>query len=124
MRAARLDTKSYHVYVPSFGDWGFHMASAAGEPRWSEKVGVATKYLNPAVLRASLSFGGDAERIAAPKVNSLLQPVLQGWWDRLREPRQPASPEPTPASTSTGIERPLTSVATAHQPAANAASRP
>ena len=55
-----------------------------------------------------------------------LQPVLQDWWDRLREPRQPAVPAPAPASTlrSAGIERPLTSAATAHQPAANAASRP
>ncbi len=78
MRAAKLDTKSYHVYVPSFGDWGYHLASAAGEPRFPEKLNVPTKYLNPSVLHSSLAFGGDAEKIPDAKVNSLQQPVLQG----------------------------------------------
>lgn len=84
VRAAKLDTRSYHVYVPSFGDWGFHLAGVAGEPRWPQALSVQTRYLNPSILRASLAFGGDADRTTNAKVNSLLQPTLQelyhaGW---------------------------------------------
>ena len=66
-----------------------------------------------------------------------IQPVLQGWWDRLREPRQPAVPSapasPGPAASSgattpapyptSNTERPLQAATTAQQPAANAGAR-
>ena len=64
-----------------------------------------------------------------------IQPVLQGWWERLREPRQhavpsaPASPGPvaspsvaTPPSAS-GTEPALQAATTAQHPAANAGAR-
>ena len=56
-----------------------------------------------------------------------IQPVLQGWWDRLREPRQPTAPTAPTTSTAstaptsvTNPERPLQAATTAQQPAANA----
>jgi spermidine synthase len=76
LRAAKLETLSYHVYVPSFGDWGFHLAGHQ-PPRLPEALPVETKFLTPEVLRASLVFGRDLARLDSP-VNSLQQPVLQG----------------------------------------------
>jgi spermidine synthase len=76
LRAARLQTLPYHVYIPSFGDWGFHLA-AHGPPRVPERLPVEARFLTPDVLRASLVFDGDITRVDVP-VNSLQQPVLQG----------------------------------------------
>ncbi|MNC91641.1 spermidine synthase [compost metagenome] len=33
MRAAGLGTVPYHVDVPSFGDWGFHLGAVGAVPR-------------------------------------------------------------------------------------------
>ena len=83
LRAAAFATRAYHTYIPSFGDWGFHLATATDvraphTPRWPEALTVKTKYLNADVLRAALAFGGDAEQVQNPRVNSLQQPLLQG----------------------------------------------
>lgn len=80
--AAGLKTLAYHAYVPSFGDWGFHLA-AHGPPRMPDRVPVSTRFLSPETLRAMLAFGHDTARLPVP-VNSLQRPVLQelyqaGW---------------------------------------------
>lgn len=89
LRAASFATLPYHLYVPSFGDWGFHLAVAApmgggAPPRWPAELPVTTRFLNADVLRAALAFGNDSARTGEIHVNSLQQPVLQslyhaGW---------------------------------------------
>jgi len=55
-----LDTLPYHVYVPSFGDWGFVMAApllpaADRDPFLPDGL----RHLTPEVWRASQAFGPD-----------------------------------------------------------------
>lgn len=55
-----LATRPYHVYVPSFGDWGFVMAAAlmpddARDPSLPEGL----RHMTPEVWRAAQAFGPD-----------------------------------------------------------------
>lgn len=73
----------YHSYVPSFGEWGFVMASAQGLSR-PEVPGVSDlRYLTPEVWQASTVFGADMARIAAQpntlQSHMLVQYYLEGW---------------------------------------------
>lgn len=93
LNAAGLKTVPYHVNVPSFGDWGFYLAWA-GDPDIPEvrkrlsaigKIDVATDYISPEIIAASLVFGNDELRTESDCVNTLMFPCLlsqyidQGW---------------------------------------------
>ncbi|SQD96779.1 putative spermidine synthase [Parafrankia sp. Ea1.12] len=61
VRAAGLATTSYHVDVPSFGDWGFVLATTGGTPAplvLSERATPA-RFLDQAVLTAAGVFPPD-----------------------------------------------------------------
>ena len=80
----QINMRPYHVHVPSFGEWGFVMASR--RPLAPEQMipSVPTRYLNQGALGAMFSFGRDMQGIDGIKVNRLDQPVLhtyyqQGW---------------------------------------------
>jgi spermidine synthase len=67
MRAAGWRTTPYHVDVPSFGDWGFVLASADGRApplRLAPPPGRPLRFLDAATLRAAASFPPDRDRIA------------------------------------------------------------
>ncbi|MCB9487485.1 MAG: polyamine aminopropyltransferase [Deltaproteobacteria bacterium] len=75
----------YHVLVPSFGEWGFVMASREPIEPLRLTPRVKTKYLNPGALSAMFAFGNDNLRIDGP-VNTLEAPLLfnlykKGWRD-------------------------------------------
>ena len=82
----RLNAYPYHVYVPSFGDWGFVMASRRIlEP---EKLvlrrGLKLKYLNDRLLPTLFAFPGDSLMKTKVKANRLDDQTLvkyyrQGW---------------------------------------------
>jgi spermidine synthase len=56
-------TKMYHGYIPSFGDWGFVMASINNEFDVSKThIGVPTKYLNDEVAQRSFLLEKDIIR--------------------------------------------------------------
>jgi spermidine synthase len=62
-----LSTTPYHVDVPSFGDWGFELASArraAPALRLEPPPGRPLRFLDRATLAASASFPPDRARIA------------------------------------------------------------
>ena len=92
--AAGLKGRPYHVYVPSFGDWGFVIAARYEvEPR-PVPAGVATRYLTPDVARAMFTFGGDAGPVPV-RASTMDRPVvleyyLNGWrrWARTGGPTQ------------------------------------
>jgi spermidine synthase len=71
----RFQTRPYHAPVPSFGDWGFVLASL--RPMATERIGlsVPTRFLTPAVLQGLFTFPRDVARRPAP-VNRLDNQVL------------------------------------------------
>ena len=83
--AAGLHPEPYHVYVPSFGDWGFFVGSthAVRPDRYALPAAVAPRVMTPAAFRAARHFDGDVDRVPV-EVNTLDDPVVlryyqQGW---------------------------------------------
>ncbi|NHM19886.1 polyamine aminopropyltransferase [Tritonibacter mobilis] len=73
----------YHGYVPSFGEWGFVMATTlAPRPIKFEQV-TQLSYLTPEVWQAAQVFGADSARLAAQsntmQSHALVQYYLDGW---------------------------------------------
>lgn len=66
--------KPYHLQVPAFGDWGFHLASKR-ELGDNYDITVETKYLSEDNVDALFSFGKD-EIAEDVEINSLSRPVL------------------------------------------------
>ncbi len=66
--------KPYHLQVPAFGDWGFHLASKK-ELGDNYNITVETKYLSKDNVDALFSFGKD-EIAEDVEINSLSKPVL------------------------------------------------
>ncbi|MFE6863830.1 polyamine aminopropyltransferase [Nocardia sp. NPDC057668] len=74
IRAAGLSTLPYHVNVPSFGDWGFVLAT--GEPARLELAPHArTRSLDAATLAAASVFPPD-RRASGEEISTLLHPVI------------------------------------------------
>ena len=66
MRAAGWRTTPFHVDVPSFGDWGFVLASAERAPRLTltPPPGAPLRFLDRPTLAAAATFPPDRARIA------------------------------------------------------------
>ncbi len=69
------DTLSYHVTIPSFGIWGFNIASVNQKIPTNFKINVDTKYISNEIMRAAMVFAKDTQKIEVP-VNSILEPKL------------------------------------------------
>ncbi len=69
-----LSVKSYHLQVPAFGDWGFHMASKQ-ELTAKHSLPQDTRYLTEDNMQALFIFGKD-EQADAVDINHLTRPVL------------------------------------------------
>ena len=81
--AADLHPTPYHLYVPSFGDWGFFVGSthAVNPERFALPEAVPTRILTPALFEASRVFDGDLDRVPV-EVNTLDDPVLLRYYER------------------------------------------
>ncbi len=84
-----LKVRPYHVYVPSFGEWGFLLASKE-DLEFTGPFPFATRFLNPEELPRLFSFPNDMVRVTA-KVNRIFDQVLvryfQDDWGKFnREP--------------------------------------
>lgn len=78
----QLYLKPYHLHVPSFGEWGFVMATRRQmEPRHLSPS-VSTRFLNPEALAAMFSFGRDMRGGNRIEVNRLDRPVLHTYYKR------------------------------------------
>ncbi|TYP81101.1 spermidine synthase [Blastococcus xanthinilyticus] len=64
IEAAGLAATPYHVHVPSFGDWGFALASRGTQPPELalSPAAPATRFLDAAVLAAAAVFPADRPR--------------------------------------------------------------
>ena len=83
LEAAGLRVLSYHAYVPSFGEWGFHLAGREAPSPDVLRFEVPLRFLDPALFRNMLRFDPDMARLeVAP--NRLDRPLLahyyrEGW---------------------------------------------
>jgi spermidine synthase len=79
MQAAGLAVSSYHVDVPSFGDWGFHLgATGPAPPPLTLAAPQPLRFLDAATLRASETFARDRRRPAGDLTSTLVRPrILQ-----------------------------------------------
>ncbi|MBS6194441.1 MAG: polyamine aminopropyltransferase [Clostridiales bacterium] len=71
--------KPYHLQVPSFGDWGFNLAS---KREMSEKISLEadTRYLSEDNLEALFVFGKDELPKGEVEINSLSKPALMAYY--------------------------------------------
>ncbi len=76
VEAAGLDVVPYHTYVPSFGEWGFTLASDNAVDTSRVKVEVATRYLNQDMLPGMFVFPEDETESTDEVVNTLIHPVI------------------------------------------------
>ncbi|MCO6521739.1 MAG: polyamine aminopropyltransferase [Snodgrassella sp.] len=64
LEEAGLKTLPYHVYVPSFGEWGYVMANQNGEFLIPDHYRVPTRYLDANSTREMFNFPKDMQRRA------------------------------------------------------------
>jgi spermidine synthase len=80
LRQAGLKTYPYHVYVPSFGEWGFIIASHR-DYRMPKSLPAGLRFVSVATLPALFQFPPDMAPIAMPP-NTLNDQVLVRAYDR------------------------------------------
>jgi len=76
-----LNVLPYHVHVPSFGEWGFVLASRAELSPEALTVQVPTRFLTDDALRAMFAFGKDLDRRTV-QVNRLERPIIARYYAR------------------------------------------
>ena len=75
IEAADLKPVPYHVYVPSFGEWGFVLAARHALAPEAAQLRVPTRYLTPEALRGMFALGKDVSRVPV-EVSTLDRPVV------------------------------------------------
>lgn len=82
IRAAGWKVRPYHLYVPSFGEWGFSLAQAEQEPQpQAAQLPPGLRYLNSRALSDSFAFAVDMEPMPSP-VNRLFDQVLVRYYEQ------------------------------------------
>ena len=83
IRAAGLGVTPYHVNVPSFGDWGFALATAAGPPPLRLAAPAPLRFLDQPTLTASAVFPADRRPVGEPPSTldnpRIMRLVMQEW---------------------------------------------
>ncbi len=80
MEAAGFRTRAYHASVPSFGEWGYVLATL-GEPRPFGALPSGLRYLSAELLPTLFVFSPDMSRVETA-VNRLNNQVLVQYYDR------------------------------------------
>ena len=81
MEAAGFSTLSYHLNVPSFGEWGFHIGALGPIDAAPLQSSVNRRFLDESVWMAMRVFSPDIERIAS-EINELDKPILARYYRR------------------------------------------
>jgi spermidine synthase len=68
-------TYSYQITVPSFGIWGFHIASQENFSTDSFMFTVPTRYISNDSMKVASIFAKDTDKTSVP-VNTMLEPKL------------------------------------------------
>lgn len=88
LKTAGLNTWPYHVYVPSFGEWGYILAAADKAFRLPETFRVPTRFLTPQTAAEMFRFPSDmqAAKVEPNYLNTqiLVQYFEQDWAQVMR----------------------------------------
>ena len=76
-----LFVKPYHVYVPSFGEWGFVMASPVRIHLEKSHISVATRFLHSSMLESMASFPPDMSEVDT-EINTIESHKLAYYYER------------------------------------------
>lgn len=86
MEYAFEDVLPYHLYIPSFGDWGFNMASndSLKDPdNISFNLDTDLKYLNADNFSALFRFGQDEkDTVKKLEVNTIFKPIISEYYQK------------------------------------------
>lgn len=75
LNAVFNDTLSYHVNIPSFGAWGFHLARRKSAFPEKFTFNINTRFLTDESMQAATIFAKDTQKIDSP-VNTIMEPTL------------------------------------------------
>ncbi len=78
IRTAGLEVRPYHVFVPSFGEWGFALIGAGAEP--GKHLPPGLRYLNEAGMASLFEFGGDMTELPVEE-NRLYNQALVRYYE-------------------------------------------
>ncbi|AZO93539.1 polyamine aminopropyltransferase [Halocella sp. SP3-1] len=77
IKEAGFYTSPYHVYIPSFGDWGFNIGTKGFRFNPADiKIKVATKFLTDQQAENLFVFGQDILNEKTADINTLIRPIL------------------------------------------------
>ena len=79
--AAGLAPLPYHVYVPSFGDWGFFLGGPHRRDLGSPVFPGGLRYLTPELFAAARLFDGDTDRVPV-QTSTLDDPAVLRYYER------------------------------------------
>lgn len=79
LRAAGFSTRPYHVWVPSFGEWGYVLASV-GPAQEQHPLPEGLRFLSEATLPSLFHFPKDMDQVPA-EVNRLNNQVLVHYYE-------------------------------------------
>ncbi len=74
--SAGFKTLSYHITVPSFGIWGYHIASQESLAWDQFNFSVPMRFMSREILAAASVFPQDISRVDNALINSLMEPEI------------------------------------------------
>ncbi len=75
LNAVFNDTLSYHINIPSFGAWGFHLARKNAAFPKQFNFNIETRFITTETMQAATVFAKDTQKIDSP-VNTIMEPKL------------------------------------------------
>jgi spermidine synthase len=81
LRSVGFKTVAYHNYVPSFGEWGYIMATNITDREWFKTFPAGLKYLNSTTLEQMLNFPEDMKARRPLVPNKLNNQVLVNYFE-------------------------------------------
>jgi spermidine synthase len=82
LKAVGFHTIPYHNYVPSFGEWGYTMASMQPEYQLPDSFPQGLRYITKDVLQQMMSFPADMRAKQTPAVNRLDNQTLVDYFEQ------------------------------------------
>ncbi len=80
LRSINLNTLPYHTLVPSFGDWGFIIASKQKQLKFKRSLPANLKYLDSSIFATMLNFPRDIGS-RPTEVNNLQNQILVAYFE-------------------------------------------